>query len=250
MALARLALKNLGQRVVVSPSCSSSLLVVSQRVVERSLSTGLEQRWVSNELLVRSFSTRRTSDGNDEKSEGREVAVSEEGGGKKFRLFPRRQRRRGLWRNNNHYELFPSGLENALFQATQNLNKLLRNLSPSRLIGRVKEHDECYKIRFSVPGLSKEDVKITIEDGVLKIRGEHKEESDHEQEDYDDDDDDDDEIDRFWSSMNYRYLRTSIMLPEDAKVDEIKAEMKDGELTITIPRTETPKKDVKEIEIQ
>ncbi|KAI7985692.1 hypothetical protein LOK49_LG14G01751 [Camellia lanceoleosa] len=116
MALARLALKNLGQRVVVSPSCSSSLLVVSQRVVERSLSTGLEQRWVSNEL-VRSFSTRRTSDGNDEKSEGREVAVSEEGGGKKFRLFPRRQRRRGLWRNNNHHELFRSGLENSLFQA-------------------------------------------------------------------------------------------------------------------------------------
>ncbi|GMQ08937.1 hypothetical protein CsSME_00052466 [Camellia sinensis var. sinensis] len=199
MALARLALKNLGQRVVVSPSCSSSLLVVSQRVVERSLSTGLEQRWVSNELLVRSFCTRRTSDGNDEKSEGREVAVSEEGGGKKFRLFPRRQRRRGLWRNNNH-------------------------------------HDTIRRA-----GLSKEDVKITIEDWVLKIRGEHKEESDHEQEDYDD------EIDRFWSSMNYRYLRTSIMLPEDAKVDEIKAEMKDGVLTITIPRTETPKKDVKEI---
>ncbi|KAJ6952768.1 hypothetical protein NC653_041794 [Populus alba x Populus x berolinensis] len=58
-------------------------------------------------------------------------------------------------------------------------NKLFQNLhipSPSNLIGRVKEKDECYKLRYEVPGVSKEDLKITINDGVLTIKGELKEE--------------------------------------------------------------------------
>ncbi|GFY96964.1 hypothetical protein Acr_11g0012700 [Actinidia rufa] len=51
-------------------------------------------------------------------------------------------------------------------------------------------------------------------------------------------------------AMSYGYYDTTILLSEDAKVDEIKAEMKDGMLTIFIPRTEAPKKDVKEIQIK
>lgn len=39
------------------------------------------------------------------------------------------------------------------------------------------------------------------------------------------------------------------MVPEDAKVDGIKAEMKNGVLTIIIPRDEIAKKDVKEIPV-
>ncbi|KAF5808163.1 putative small heat shock protein HSP20 [Helianthus annuus] len=96
------------------------------------------------------------------------------------------------------------------------MNRLLENLSPSRLIRRFKEKDESYTIKFQMPGLSKDDVKITVEDGMLFIRGEHKDEEEGS---------DDDE---FWSAATYGYYNTSLMLPEDAKVEEIKAEMKDG----------------------
>ena len=104
-------------------------------------------------------------------------------------------------------------------------------------MGRVKEQDDCYKLRYDVPGLTKEDVKITIDDGVLTIKGEHKEE---EEEGSDDE---------HWSARSYGYYNTSLVLPVDAKVDEIKAELKDGVLSIIIPRTEQPKKDVKEVQI-
>lgn len=104
-------------------------------------------------------------------------------------------------------------------------------------MGRVKEQDECYKLRFEVPGLGKDEVNITVDDGVLKIKGEHKEEEE------------DGSDDEFWSAKSYGYYNTSLLLPDDAKVDEIKAELKDGVLNITIPRTEKPKKDVKEVEI-
>ena len=122
-------------------------------------------------------------------------------------------------------------------QVTENINKLLENLAPSRLLGRVREQDNCYKLKYYMPGLSKEDLKITVEDGILRIKGEHKEEGEQ------------DSDDEQWVAMSYGYYDNTILLPEDAKVDEIKAEMKDGVLNIVIPKSETPKKDVKEIEI-
>lgn len=124
-------------------------------------------------------------------------------------------------------------------QATENINRLFNNLdlTPSQLMGRVKEQDDCYKLRYDVPGLSKEDVKITIDDGVLTIKGEHKEE---EEEGSDDE---------YWSARSYGYYNTRLVLPDDAKVDEIKADLKDGVLSVIIPRTEQTKKDVKEVQI-
>ncbi|KAJ7962859.1 putative Small heat-shock protein [Quillaja saponaria] len=201
MALARLALKNLHQRVFASSS-SASLLGngVNQ---SRAIAGVQKERW-----------------------------------GK--------QRRRWPWRRNNDrdfapalYEFFPSGLGNALMQATENINRLFEdmNLTPWSVSGRVKEKDDHYKLRYDMPGISKEDVKITVDDGVLTIKGEHKEEKEE---------GDDDE---YWSSRSYGYYNTSLMLPEDAKADEIKAELKDGVLSITIPRAEKAKKDVKEVEI-
>ncbi|XP_061340041.1 26.5 kDa heat shock protein, mitochondrial isoform X2 [Gastrolobium bilobum] len=219
MALARLALKNLQQRV----STSSSL--IGYDCVQK-------HRW-GNELLKR-FTTAASDKG---KSEGTEVAVSE---GKKSRLFPRRKGRRWLWRNNDRdFSPALNGLGNALMQATENINRLFENmnLTPWSLSGHVKEREDHYKLRYDMPGIAKEDVKITIGDGVLTIKGEHKEEKEE---------GDDDE---YWSSSSYGYYDTSLVLPDDAKVDEIKAELKDGVLTVTIPRTDKPKKEVKQVTV-
>jgi HSP20 family protein len=120
-------------------------------------------------------------------------------------------------------------------QASENINRLFENIniSPSTLGWRVKEKDGCYMLRFDMPGLAKEDLKVTIDDGVLTIKGERKEEKEEGS---------DEEL---W----YGYYNTSLMLPDDAKVEEVKAELKDGVLIITIPRTEEPKKDVKEVKV-
>ncbi|KAF7134351.1 hypothetical protein RHSIM_Rhsim08G0213800 [Rhododendron simsii] len=92
MALARLAFKNMGQRVA-TPSCYS---LASQSLVNRSLDSAQKQRWGSDP--PRGFSA--SSGDHHEKSDGREVAVSDKGD-KKFKLFPRKQRKRGLWRRND-----------------------------------------------------------------------------------------------------------------------------------------------------
>lgn len=242
MSFARLALRNLPRRTSFSASSSVNHGVSIDGV----LGGVRRQRWNHDGLLKR-FMTTTTSDqiAGRETSDGKEVAIDKDSD--KSKLFRRKKGKKGLWRKTDGidfvpalYEFFPSGLGNALVQATDNINKLFQNLhipSPSNLIGRVKEKDECYKLRYEVPGVSKEDLKITIDDGVLTIKGELKEE---EEEGSDGE---------HWSMRSYGCYNTSIMLPDDAKADEIKAELKDGVLYITIPRTEKPKKDVKEIDI-
>ncbi|THG22175.1 hypothetical protein TEA_025225 [Camellia sinensis var. sinensis] len=270
-ALGRLGLKNVEQRVVCPWTTSSSCSL--GRAMQK-------QRWGASDLMMRMLCTTNTtstssasasasaagagaggtdtgtgvdvkksssSSSSSEREVGREVSLSDREGRKKFKLFPKKQRRKGLWRNTSDhgdfvpalYEFFPPGLGDALLQATQNINKLFQNLTPSGLIGRVKEHDECYKLRFNLPGLGKEALKITVEDDVLTIKGEHKEEVEEGSDD-----------EQYLSARSFGYfIDTCIVLPEDAKVDEIKAQMKDGVLTFIIPRIEKPKKEVKEVPI-
>ncbi|XP_051119577.1 26.5 kDa heat shock protein, mitochondrial [Andrographis paniculata] len=217
MALVRLALRNLQQKP--SPVCLQT----------RINSLG-NQVW-------------RFSSAAEEKpaDAAGEVAVAD--GGKKSKLASRRRGRRSLWRNNNReivpalWEFFPSGLGNALIQATENLNRVMQNFSSRFLGGQAKEDDDCYKLRYQVPGLGKEDVKITVEDGVLCIRGEHKEEEEASD-------------DEHWAAASsYGYYNASVVLPEDAKAEEITAEIKDGVLSIVIPKSQSAKKDVKEIRV-
>jgi len=80
MALARLALRNLQQRVSSSTG-----------------SLHKQNKWINNNELATRFAT--TAVGDKVKSEGSEVAVSEGNNDKKSRLFPRRRGRRWLSRN-------------------------------------------------------------------------------------------------------------------------------------------------------
>ncbi|XP_058728907.1 26.5 kDa heat shock protein, mitochondrial [Vicia villosa] len=238
MALARLVMKNLEQRALSSGGGSLQKQYQYKR---------LSDKINNNEKLVARFSS---GVGDKVKSEGSsEVAVSEgNNNSKKSRLLPKRRGRRWLSRNLDRdfsptpFGLFPPSLGNALMQATENMNKLFENmnLTPWSLTGRVRESDNHYKLKYDMPGIPKENVNITIGDGVLTIKGEHKEEKG--------DDDDDDDNNEYWSS--YGYYNTSMVLPDDAKVDEIKAELKDGVLVVTIPRSEKVKEDVKHVNVE
>ncbi|XP_065868558.1 26.5 kDa heat shock protein, mitochondrial isoform X2 [Euphorbia lathyris] len=213
-----LALRNLSKRVTSSSSETSIIGIGGAR----------RQRW-NDELFKRFMAT------NGQTSNGKQVAVSE-ADSNKSKL---KKAKRDPWRNNSQQfvpQLYGSGLGNALLQATENINRLFEKLklSSTNLMGDYKEKDECYKLRYEVPGLSKEELKITIDDGVMIIKGESKEEE---------------EDDEHWSMRRYGYYNTSVVLPDDVKTDEIKAELRNGVLHITIPRTHQPKKDPKEVPI-
>ncbi|KAH7657136.1 HSP20 family protein [Dioscorea alata] len=160
-------------------------------------------------------------------------------------------RRSLLW--SNPWDLVPfsfynrGGFGNVLEHMSGNLNRLFQNLVPSRILGRLKEDDKRYKLQYEVPGFSKEDLKITIDKGFLTISGEHQEEEGDES---NHDHHDEEGADGYWHGSRYRFYHTSLMLPADAKVDDIKAELKHGVLRITIPRSEDSKSDAKTVHIE
>jgi HSP20 family protein len=78
----------------------------------------------------------------------------------------------------------------------------------------VDELEDKFLIQVDVPGVAKEDVKIRLESRILEVKGERK---------------------------GYGKFQKSFSLPDGIQVDAIKAEHKDGVLTINIPKTELAK---------
>ncbi|XP_052178069.1 17.3 kDa class I heat shock protein-like [Diospyros lotus] len=101
-----------------------------------------------------------------------------------------------------------------------------------------KETPEAHVFKADVPGLKKEEVKVEVEDDrVLQIRGERNVEKE--------------EKNDAWHRVERssgKFLRR-FRLPGNAKMDEVKASMENGVLTVTIPKEEIKKPDAKAIEI-
>ena len=100
----------------------------------------------------------------------------------------------------------------------------------------VYEDKDDYKIKADLPGIKKEDVKISFSDGKLSISGERKQEEKTKNAKYH-------RIERTFG----KYYR-SFTVPKEIKEDKIKADFKDGQITVTIPKAEEVKP--KEIAIE
>jgi HSP20 family protein len=101
-----------------------------------------------------------------------------------------------------------------------------------------KETPEVHVFKADVPGLKKEEVKVEVDDGnILQISGERNKEQEEKT----------DQWHRVERSSG-KFLRR-FRLPDNAKPEQIKASMENGVLTVTVPKEEAKKPDVKSIQI-
>jgi HSP20 family protein len=101
----------------------------------------------------------------------------------------------------------------------------------------VSETDQEYLIRAELPGIKKEDVKVTLDQGMLTIHGERKQERVEQNE-------------RFHRVENtYGSFTRTFSLPDNVRPDAIRCDSKDGLLTVHIPKKER-KQQAKEISVQ
>lgn len=134
----------------------------------------------------------------------------------------------------NHFNTFDRMLDNFFRGGVQDDGSLAVSYWTPAV--DIAQHDNEFVVKVELPGINKDDVKITLESNILTIRGEKKEETNVKEENYH-------RVERTYGSF-----QRSFKLPTTVKADNIDAMYKDGILTVTLPKAEEAKP--KQIEVK
>jgi len=103
---------------------------------------------------------------------------------------------------------------------------------PGMPVAMWEDEDHIY-IEAELPGVSEQDVDITVHNGMLFIRGERKPEQGRRY---------------LYNGRSYGRFERVIMLPEAVQTEDVQAMMKDGVLSFTLPKS--PEAKPKKITLQ
>lgn len=84
--------------------------------------------------------------------------------------------------------------------------------------------DEGYRIALELPGVTEEDIHLAVDGGVVTVRGEKKSSREEKGDTW------------YFSERQYGAFSRSFRLPADADEAKVAAALKDGVLTISVPR--------------
>lgn len=100
----------------------------------------------------------------------------------------------------------------------------------------LHEDKDNFVVKIELPGMKKEDIDVSLHDGNLGISGERKSEDKLEG------------VDVYRTERFFGHFQRTITMPAPVAADKIKAQYKDGVLTVTLPKAEEAKP--KQIEVQ
>lgn len=103
---------------------------------------------------------------------------------------------------------------------------------------RISEDRDSFHIKMEIPGISKGDIKLSVENNILSVSGVKKEEKKTE------------ETNLITNEIYFGEFSRNFNLSKDIKIDLIEAEFSDGVLNIKLPKIEEAKPVVKEISIK
>lgn len=93
----------------------------------------------------------------------------------------------------------------------------------------IQETEEGYRLVAELPGLTKEDINITLENNVLRLSGERKFQKDVNKENYH-------RIERTYGSFTRAFA-----LPSQVNSEKVQASFENGLLTLLVPKAEQAK---------
>jgi HSP20 family protein len=93
----------------------------------------------------------------------------------------------------------------------------------------VQEDKDNYSVSLELPGLKREDIQVTLNDGALVISGERNSEKVA------------DGVEVHRQERFYGKFQRALTLSAPVAADQVKAQYKDGVLTVTLPKTEEAK---------
>jgi len=123
-------------------------------------------------------------------------------------------------------EPFARLFENFLSEAVQGEEVSNRNWVPPV---DIQETEEGYRLQAELPGLTKEDIDITLENNVLRLSGERKFERDVKKESFH-------RVERTYGTFSRAFS-----LPQQVNAEGVRAGFENGVLTILVPKAEQAK---------
>src|SRR6266852_904236 len=102
----------------------------------------------------------------------------------------------------------------------------------------ISEDDHGYVLKADLPEMKKDDVKVTVEDGVLSVSGERKTEKEDQKKKFH-------RIERCYGTF-----RRCFTLPEDADSTKVTAEFRDGVLKVHLPTTPVARSKALEVKVK
>ncbi|HEU5245966.1 MAG TPA: Hsp20/alpha crystallin family protein [Candidatus Udaeobacter sp.] len=102
----------------------------------------------------------------------------------------------------------------------------------------ITEDDHEYLFKADLPEMKRDDVKVTIENGVLYISGERKTEKEEKKRKFH-------RLERFFGTFERRFT-----VPEDADATKIRAEFREGVLQVHLPKNPAAKPEPIEVKVQ
>jgi len=85
--------------------------------------------------------------------------------------------------------------------------------------------DTAYRITMELPGVEEKDIDLSVQDGVVTVKGEKSSEHEEKGDTW------------FFSERQFGSFSRTFRLPTDADQGAVDAKLKDGVLTITVPRS-------------
>ncbi|MCR4291232.1 MAG: Hsp20/alpha crystallin family protein [Candidatus Scalindua sp.] len=102
----------------------------------------------------------------------------------------------------------------------------------------IVENDNEFVIKAEIPEVKKEDVKVSVDNGVLTLKGERQQEKEEKGKKFH-------RVERCFGSFT-----RSFSLPENVDESKVKATFKDGMLNLQVPKTEETKPKTIEVKIE
>jgi len=102
----------------------------------------------------------------------------------------------------------------------------------------VTEDEKAYHITAELPGMSEQDVQVSLNDDILTLRGEKKQESEKKEANY------------YVAERSYGSFQRNFTIPTDVDREKIDAQFSKGVLTLTLPKTAQATSRKKTIEVK
>ena len=102
----------------------------------------------------------------------------------------------------------------------------------------IAESDTAYEITAEFAGLGQQDIEVTIDNGILSLKGEKSAVQEQQEKNY------------YRKERVYGSFERSFRLPEEVEVDKVEAEFKNGVLSVGLPKSENAQSTAQEVAVK